>query len=86
MMDLRAVNVLGEMLFPCSMDPLAGFYLDGCGTTGRHDVGLHEVCAEVTAEFLEFSRSRGNDLITPGPEFGFTGLRLGDRWCLCADR
>ena len=65
---------------------MTGFYRDGCCNTGPGDLGLHLVCAEVTEEFLEFSASRGNDLITPMSEFGFSGLKAGDRWCLCAQR
>ncbi len=79
-------NVLGTELQPCSDDPLTGFYRDGCCRTGADDVGLHVVCARMTAEFLEFSRTRGNDLITPRPEFLFPGLQPGDQWCLCAAR
>jgi hypothetical protein len=82
----RAKNVLGTELEPCSLNPLTGFYRDGCCRTGRGDVGLHVVCAQMTAKFLEFSRSRGNDLTTPHPDMGFPGLRPGDRWCLCAER
>lgn len=81
-----ATNVLGTELSLCSTDPMTGFYRDGCCNTGTEDLGLHLVCAVMTAEFLEFSRSRGNDLSTPRPEFGFPGLRPGDRWCLCAGR
>ena len=81
-----AVNVLGTELETCSMDPLTGFYRDGCCNTGGADAGVHVVCAEVTDEFLEFSASVGNDLSTPNPAFGFGGLRAGDRWCLCASR
>ncbi len=81
-----AKNVLGEELEPCGMDPLTGFYRNGCCETGAEDTGVHTVCAEVTAEFLEYSRDRGNDLITPRPEFGFAGLKPGDRWCVCASR
>ncbi len=81
-----ARNVLGDELQPCSTDPLTGFYRDGCCNTGGDDRGVHVVCAEVTEEFLEFSRSAGNDLSTPNPAFGFAGLRPGDRWCLCASR
>lgn len=81
-----AKNVLGEPLQPCSMDPLTGFYRDGCCNTGPHDIGRHVVCTRVNAAFLEFSKSRGNDLSTPRPEHGFPGLRPGDRWCLCAAR
>ena len=75
-------NVLGGTLSPCSISPRTGFYRDGCCNTGPEDLGLHVVCAEVTAEFLRFARSRGNDLITPVPEFGFPGLKPGDRWCV----
>ncbi len=80
------LNVLGEPLLPCSDDPMTGFFRDGCCNTSSEDVGLHVVCTRVTAEFLEFSRARGNDLTTPHPEFGFPGLRPGDQWCLCAAR
>jgi len=80
------LNVLGEPLVPCSVDPVTGFFRDGCCNTSAEDFGLHTVCVRVTAEFLEFSRSRGNDLTTPHTEFGFPGLRPGDQWCLCAAR
>ncbi|MEZ5833373.1 MAG: DUF2237 domain-containing protein [Dongiaceae bacterium] len=80
------LNVFGERLAPCSVDPVTGFYRDGCCSTGDEDLGRHVVCAEMTASFLEFSKRMGNDLSTPRPEFGFPGLRPGDRWCLCADR
>lgn len=79
-------NVLGGRLEICSLNPRTGFYRNGCCDTGREDAGAHVVCTSVTREFLEFSRSRGNDLSTPVPEFGFSGLRPGDRWCLCASR
>jgi len=79
-------NVLGGPLVECSRDPLTGFFRDGCCRTGPDDVGTHTVCAMMTAEFLEFSRSRGNDLLTPHPEWNFPGLKPGDRWCLCASR
>ena len=79
-------NVLGEPLEICSIKPMSGFYRDGCCNTGPEDVGSHTVCAVMTAEFLEFSKSHGNDLSTPLPEFGFPGLKPGDRWCLCAPR
>ncbi|MDX5298680.1 MAG: DUF2237 domain-containing protein [Gammaproteobacteria bacterium] len=82
----QARNVLGEPLKPCSFEPRTGFYRDGCCNTGDDDLGLHVVCVEVTAEFLAFSRERGNDLSTPHPEFQFPGLRPGDRWCLCGAR
>ncbi len=81
-----ARNVLNQSLEPCSMKPLTGYYRDGCCRSGGGDVGLHLVCAQVTAEFLQFSRSRGNDLVTPNPAFAFPGLRPGDRWCLCVQR
>jgi uncharacterized protein (DUF2237 family) len=81
-----ARNVLGGELQPCSTDPLTGFYRTGCCDTGAEDTGVHTVCAEMTAEFLAFSKERGNDLSTPRPEFGFAGLQAGDRWCVCADR
>ncbi len=81
-----AQNVLGGELEPCSMDPLTGFYRDGCCQAGPEDAGVHVVCARVTTEFLAFSKEQGNDLSTPRPEFGFAGLQPGDRWCLCASR
>ena len=81
-----ATNVFGEPIEPCSEDPLTGFFRDGCCNTSDEDFGRHTVCTRVTREFLEFSRSRGNDLSTPHEEFGFPGLRPGDQWCLCAAR
>ena len=75
---------MGGRLEPCSTAPLTGFYRDGCCNTGPEDLGLHVVCTQVTQPFLEFARSQGNDLITPVPEFGFPGLKPGDRWCVCA--
>lgn len=82
----KALNVLGEPLEPCSTSPMTGFFRDGCCNTSSEDRGSHTVCAVVTDEFLDFSRSRGNDLTTPMPGFGFPGLKAGDRWCLCAPR
>jgi len=82
----EGISVLGGPLLPCSVAPLTGFFRDGCCNTGPEDLGLHVVCAEMTAEFLAFSRSRGNDLSAPIPSLGFAGLRPGDRWCLCAAR
>jgi len=79
-------NVFGEPLKGCSDRPVTGFYRTGCCHTGPEDFGLHTVCVEVTADFLAFSKSRGNDLSTPQPDFGFPGLQPGDRWCLCAAR
>jgi uncharacterized protein (DUF2237 family) len=81
-----ARNVLGERLEICSIDPMTGFFRDGCCNTSREDVGSHTVCAVMTAKFLAFSKSAGNDLSTPMPQFGFRGLTPGDRWCLCAPR
>ena len=81
-----ALNVLGGPLAPCSLDPLTGFYRDGCCNTGAEDLGLHTVCCVMTPEFLAFSKKAGNDLSTPLPQYGFAGLRPGDRWCLCASR
>lgn len=80
------VNVVGGALLACSMAPLTGFYRDGCCATGREDVGSHTVCAVMTDAFLAFSLAAGNDLSTPRPEWGFEGLRPGDRWCICASR
>jgi uncharacterized protein (DUF2237 family) len=86
MVETAQRNVLGGPLSECSRRPLTGFFRDGCCHTGPEDLGRHTVCAEVTAEFLAFSKARGNDLSTPVPAFGFPGLRPGDRWCLCAAR
>lgn len=82
----RGKNVLGSDLLDCSHEPLTGFYRDGCCRTGAEDMGLHTVCAVMTADFLEFTKMRGNDLSTPMPEHRFPGLRPGDRWCLCVTR
>lgn len=82
----ESLNVLGGPLKPCAFDPVTGFFRDGCCNTGPADTGRHTVCVRLTAEFLEFSKARGNDLSTPRPEYGFAGLRSGDRWCLCAER
>jgi uncharacterized protein (DUF2237 family) len=79
-------NVLGEPLKSCSDRPLTGFFRDGCCNTGPGDVGSHTVCAVMTADFLTFSAQAGNDLSTPLPDYGFPGLKPGDRWCLCAPR
>jgi len=84
-MDAK-LNVLGEELTSCSENPLTGYFRDGCCNTEPADVGSHTVCVRVTTEFLEYSRSVGNDLTTPHAEFGFPGLRPGDQWCLCAAR
>jgi uncharacterized protein len=82
----EAKNVLGTKLESCSVNPMTGFFRDGCCRTNAEDMGLHLVCAEMTQEFLEFSRERGNDLITPVPAYHFPGLKPGDRWCLCVQR
>jgi hypothetical protein len=79
-------NVLGGVLENCSLKPMTGFFRNGCCDTGAEDVGSHTVCVVMTAEFLTFSKARGNDLSTPMPEYGFPGLVTGDRWCLCAPR
>ncbi len=79
-------NVLGTDLEVCGTDPVTGFFRDGCCNTGAGDVGTHTVCTIVDDQFLEFSKSKGNDLITPRPEYGFKGLKTGDSWCLCAMR
>jgi uncharacterized protein (DUF2237 family) len=84
--DPEARNVLGGELVPCSLAPKTGFFRNGCCETGPEDRGLHTVCAVMTAEFLAFSKAAGNDLSTPMPEYGFPGLKPGDRWCLCAPR
>ncbi len=86
-MDIdSSINVLGEKLEPCSTDPVTGFFRNGCCDTSATDQGSHTVCVVMTAEFLAFSKARGNDLSTPRPEFGFEGLKPGDQWCLCAAR
>jgi uncharacterized protein (DUF2237 family) len=82
----ESLNVFDEPLLPCSEDPVTGFFRDGCCNTNDQDLGSHTVCVQVTEEFLQYSRFAGNDLSTPMPEFGFPGLKPGDRWCLCAPR
>ena len=84
--DPQARNVLGGELQSCSERPMTGFFRNGCCETSHEDVGMHTVCAVMTAEFLAYSKSVGNDLSTPAPEYGFAGLKPGDRWCLCAPR
>ena len=83
---MQQINVLGTELLECSFDPLTGYYRTGCCENRGDDPGLHVVCVVCTYEFLEFSRSVGNDLSTPMPQYGFAGLRAGDQWCLCASR
>lgn len=85
-MKFQSRNVFGESLETCSNDPLTGFYRNGCCDSGEDDRGNHMVCTIMTAEFLEFSKSKGNDLSTPIPQYNFPGLQPGDRWCLCALR
>jgi len=82
----QPVNVFGETLETCNTSPMTGFFRDGCCNTGDQDLGSHTVCIEITRDFLDFSRTHGNDLSTPIPEFNFPGLYPGDRWCLCAAR
>ncbi|MFO0557672.1 MAG: DUF2237 domain-containing protein [Polyangiales bacterium] len=86
MTDNKARNVLGGPLETCSMAPKTGWFRDGCCNTDDRDTGAHVVCVRVTAEFLAFSKRVGNDLSTPAPQYGFAGLKPGDRWCLCAAR
>jgi uncharacterized protein (DUF2237 family) len=81
-----ARNVLGSLLQVCSVSPMTGFVRDGVCHTGAHDIGRHTVCAQMTEAFLDYSLQRGNDLVTPVPEFDFPGLKPGDRWCVCAAR
>jgi len=82
----ESLNVFDEPLLSCSESPVTGFFRDGCCNTSDEDFGSHTVCVEVTQDFLDYSRFRGNDLSTPMPDFGFPGLQPGDRWCLCASR
>ena len=85
-MVTEATNVLGGKLETCCTSPMTGYYRDGKCNTGGGDFGAHTVCAQLTAEFLQFTKSNGNDLSTPVPEFNFPGLKPGDCWCLCASR
>ena len=80
------LNIYGKPIVPCSLDPITGYFRDGCCNTDISDVGSHTVCAEMTEQFLSYSKTKGNDLSTPRPEFGFKGLEPGDSWCLCAAR
>ena len=82
----ESLNVFGEALEDCGHDPVTGFFRDGCCNTSARDAGAHTVCARVTDAFLTYSSERGNDLMTPRPEFGFSGLKDGDSWCLCVRR
>jgi uncharacterized protein (DUF2237 family) len=83
---ITAKNVLGMDLLTCCTSPMTGFYRNGCCDSGAEDVGLHLVCAQMTAEFLAFTKAQGNDLSTPIPMFNFPGLKPGDKWCLCVSR
>ena len=80
------INIFGDEIEACCYDPMTGYFRDGFCNTDEHDHGSHVVCAVMTDDFLEFSKSKGNDLSTPKPEFNFPGLKEGDRWCLCALR
>jgi uncharacterized protein (DUF2237 family) len=82
----KSINVFGEALKMCGENPMTGFYRDGRCNTCKNDAGSHTVCIEISQEFLEYSRSKGNDLSTPRPEFDFKGLKPGDSWCVCASR
>jgi len=84
-MSEKQKNVLGGELEECSVDPLTGWFRDGCCNTDENDHGFHTVCVKVNNEFLKWCKEAGNDLITPHPEFGFPGLKEGDKWCVCAD-
>jgi len=83
---MENLNVFGQPLIACSTNPITGFFRDGCCNTNEEDFGLHTVCIVATTEFLAFSKQVGNDLSTPLPQWGFQGLKEGDKWCLCADR
>lgn len=83
---MQQINVLGTELMPCSYDPMTGYYRTGCCENRGDDPGMHVVCCRVTADFLAFSASMGNDLSTPAPQYGFAGLQPGDQWCVCAMR
>lgn len=83
---MNSSNVFGEPIIPCSSSPMTGFFRDGCCNTDETDAGIHTVCIVTTKKFLAFSTSVGNDLSTPIPQFGFPGLKPGDKWCLCASR
>ena len=83
---MENLNVFGQPLIACSTNPITGFFRDGCCNTNEEDFGVHTVCIVATTEFLAFSKQVGNDLSTPLPQWGFQGLKEGDKWCLCADR
>jgi len=83
---MENLNIFGQPLIACSTNPVTGFFRDGCCNTNEEDFGVHTVCIVATTEFLAFSKQVGNDLSTPLPQWGFQGLKEGDKWCLCADR
>ena len=83
---MENLNIFGQPLIACSTNPVTGFFRDGCCNTNEEDFGVHTVCIVATTEFLEFSKQVGNDLSTPLPQWGFQGLKEGDKWCLCAER
>ena len=83
---MKQINIFDEVIEECCSNPITGYFRDGFCHTDELDRGLHVVCAQITDEFLDFSKSRGNDLSTPRPEFNFPGLKEGDSWCLCAER
>jgi uncharacterized protein (DUF2237 family) len=86
MSEKKQLNIKKMPIEPCSLEPLTGFYRNGCCDTGENDRGIHTVCVILTEEFLEFSKNVGNDLSTPIPEYDFPGLLPGQKWCLCANR
>ena len=86
MSKVEVINIFGDKIEACCHDPVTGYFRDGFCNTDEHDFGSHVVCAEITEDFLTFSKAMGNDLSTPRPEFNFPGLKEGDRWCLCALR
>lgn len=83
---MENLNVFGQPIITCSKAPMTGYFRDGCCKTNEEDIGMHAVCSVMTEDFLNFSKIHGNDLITPRPEFNFSGLKSGDKWCLCASR
>lgn len=83
---MSQLNVFGEPIKECSCEPLTGYFRDGSCNTEENDSGLHIICAQMSQAFLDFSLEQGNDLVTPQPHYGFSGLKHGDRWCVCADR
>ena len=82
----KQLNIFGKELIPCSLNPKTGFFRDGCCKSSVQDKGLHNICVVINSKFLEFSKNKGNDLVTPRAEFSFPGLKDGDKWCVCVDR